>query len=123
MQQSSVGAVLGLIITLYVERILDTLPGLWSLAIATGALIGLGFPAFLQIWALSMDVMHWILTGSGTMNVPLNVALVETLDISVHEHQMFNISLYIIFLLSGAGCGALVAAARIVYLHQIALPS
>jgi len=86
---------------------------------ATGALVGLGFPAFLQIWALTMDLLHWIRTGKGTMGVPISQALVETIDISVHEHQMFNPSLYIIFILSGGGCGALVAAGRLVYLRSI----
>lgn len=108
--------------TLFVEHLLTLLPGTWSLCIATGALVGLGFPAFLQIWALSMDSLHWIRTGKSTMGAPLVQALVETIDISVHEHQMFNPSLYIIFILSGAGCGGVVAAGRLVYLNKAFRP-
>ena len=115
---NSVGLVLGLLGTLIVEYLLTFLPGIWSLSLATGALVGLGFPTFLQMWALSMDVMHWVRTGKGTMGVPLAQALIETLDISVHEHQMFNPSLYIIFTLSGIGAGGVVAAGRVVYLQQ-----
>lgn len=85
----------------------------------TGALVGLGFPALLQIWALSMDLLHWIRTGKGTMGVPLSQALVETLDISVHEQQMFNPSLYIIFVIAGCGFGAMVAAGRLIYLRSL----
>lgn len=114
-----VGLVIGLLVTLFIEHLLSLLPGIWSLGMATGALVGLGFPAFLQIWALTMDLLHWIRTGKGTMGVPISQALVETIDISVHEHQMFNPSLYIIFILSGGGCGALVAAGRLVYLRSI----
>lgn len=104
--------------TLFVEHLLSLLPGTWSLCFATGGLIGLGFPAFLQLWALSMDTLHWVRIGKSTMGAPLIQALIETIDISVHEHQMFNPSLYIIFILSGAGCGGVVAAGRKVYLHQ-----
>lgn len=112
------GLLLGLLGTLFVEHLLSLLPGTWSFGLATGGLVGLGFPAFLQIWALSMDFLHWIRTGKSTMGAPLAQALVETIDISVHEHQMFNPSLYIIFILSGCGCGGLVAAGRMVYLNQ-----
>ena len=113
------GLVIGLIVTLFVEKLLTFLPGLWSLAMVTGALVGLGFPALLQIWALSMDLLHWIRTGKGTMGVPLSQALVETLDISVHEQQMFNPSLYIIFVIAGCGFGAMVAAGRLIYLRSL----
>ena len=111
-----VGLAIGLLGTLFVEYWLSLLPGTWSFGIATGALVGLGFPAFLQIWALSMDVLHWIRTGKGTMDIPLLHSLIETIDISVHEHQMFNPSLYMMFILSGCGCGGAVAAVRLIYL-------
>jgi hypothetical protein len=118
LKTAPIGLILGLLGTLFVEFLLSRLPGTWSFGMATGAFLGLGFPAFLQIWALSMDVMHWLRTGKGTMGVPLFQALIETLDISVHEHQMFNPSLYIIFILSGCGCGAVVAAIRLVSLRH-----
>ena len=69
------------------------------------------------MWALSMDILHWIRTGKGTMGIRIDYALVETLDISVHEHQMFNPSLYMIFILSGCGIGGLVTAGRLIYLN------
>lgn len=114
----TVGAIVGMLITNLYVQVLNAIEFEWTKYIFRGTVFGACVPSLMQAWAILLDILNFMRSGSKSTGQGLVDRMIDTMYISITQYQLMNISLVIIFGMAGSVAGAMIGSVHIVMNHQ-----